>query len=115
VVLRISGCDSPFDAPKKSSTYAACDRTEVHEPRSTGPVVDIQAGGIEWVTDAPKGQCPTEADQIGQPWSQEARNSHEGVQQGVSRIDEIRTLGSADSKAIHCIPNLVDAFSKDLA
>jgi hypothetical protein len=54
VVLRITGRDSSFDTPEKSSTYAARNRTEVHEPGCTGPVVDIQASSIEWVSNASK-------------------------------------------------------------
>lgn len=69
MVLRITGCDSSLDTPEKPSTYAACDRTEVHEPRSSGPVVDIQASGIEWVSNASKSQRPPESNQIGQPRS----------------------------------------------
>jgi hypothetical protein len=115
VVLRITSRNSTFDAPEEPSAYAACDRSKVHEPRSTRPVVDVQASGIERVSDASKSQRPPEPDQIGQPWAQKACNSHESVQQGVSRIDEIRTLRPTDSETVHCIPYLVGAFSDDSA
>lgn len=87
VVLRITRRNSALDTPKESRTDTACNRPKVHEPCGTGPVVDVQASGIERVSNTSESQCPPESDQVGQPGAQEARDSHERIQQSISRID----------------------------
>lgn len=75
--LRVAQRDGALACPEQAGGDAAGHGADEDEPLVPVPVVGVQTGGVNWVSDGTEEESPGEADAVGDGTADQAKDSHE--------------------------------------
>lgn len=90
--------------PEQAGAEAAGDGAHQNEPDVSEAVVAIQARRIDGVPDGAQKQRPVEADAVGHGRAKQAEEAHDGKDEGVGGVDQVRLLCATGTQRVHGVP-----------